>query len=137
MKKEGRVLRKKAVAEGATLPLDSLYQRMEKFILLEEKKAPASPPSSPHPPAKQRDEVVSVVSFFVFVLFIRSYIDVCHRQSMQPTRTSGTLARISIQIFHFMHVRSLPIEEWFDEFWCANMAPAPNDHGCPTSYIGH
>nr|WDY60850.1 HD MAT HD2 protein [Suillus brevipes] len=60
MKKEGQILRRKAVAEGATLPLDSLYQRMEKFVLLEEKKAPASPPSSPHPPAKQRDEVMSV-----------------------------------------------------------------------------
>ncbi|KAG2756413.1 hypothetical protein P692DRAFT_20825661, partial [Suillus brevipes Sb2] len=60
MKKEGQILRRKAVAEGATLPLDSLYQRMEKFIILEEKKAPASPPSSPHPPAKQRDEVMSV-----------------------------------------------------------------------------
>ncbi|KAG2076873.1 homeodomain protein 2 [Suillus decipiens] len=45
MKREGQVLRKKAVAQGATLPLDNLYQRMEKFIIPEERKASASPPS--------------------------------------------------------------------------------------------
>jgi hypothetical protein len=67
MKKEGQVLRKKAMAEGATLPLDSLYQRMERFILLEERKALASPPTPPHSPSKQGAETVSVVSFFVFV----------------------------------------------------------------------
>ncbi|KAG2350813.1 homeodomain protein 2 [Suillus weaverae] len=60
MKKEGQVLRKKAVAEGATLPLDNLYQRMEKFIVSEEKKAPASPQSSPHSPTKQGDEMMSI-----------------------------------------------------------------------------
>ncbi|KIK49416.1 hypothetical protein CY34DRAFT_32323, partial [Suillus luteus UH-Slu-Lm8-n1] len=61
MKREGQVLRKKAVAEGATLPLDNLYQRMEKFIILEEeRKAPASPPSPPHSPTKQADEMMSV-----------------------------------------------------------------------------
>ncbi|KAG2044459.1 homeodomain protein 2 [Suillus americanus] len=60
MKKEGQVLRKKAVAEGATLPLDNLYQRMEKFIVPEERKASASPPSPPHSPTKQGDEMVSM-----------------------------------------------------------------------------
>nr|WDY60851.1 HD MAT HD2 protein [Suillus brevipes] len=60
MKKEGQVLRKKAVAEGATLPLDSLYQRMEKFIILEEKKAHASHSSPPHSPTKQGDELMSI-----------------------------------------------------------------------------
>ncbi|KAG1841722.1 homeodomain protein 2 [Suillus tomentosus] len=59
-KKEGQVLRKKAMAEGATLPLDNLYQRMEKFIVLDERKAPASPPSSPHSPTKQGDDIVSI-----------------------------------------------------------------------------
>ncbi|KAG1783501.1 homeodomain protein 2 [Suillus placidus] len=60
MKKEGQVLRKKAVAEGATLPLDSLYRRMEKFIVPEEKMAPASPPSPPYSPTKQGDEMMSI-----------------------------------------------------------------------------
>ncbi|KAG2118042.1 homeodomain protein 2 [Suillus discolor] len=60
MKKEGKVLRKKAVAEGATLPLDNLYQRMEKFIVPEEKKALPSPPSPPHSPTKRGDEIMAV-----------------------------------------------------------------------------
>ncbi|KAG2062303.1 homeodomain protein 2 [Suillus hirtellus] len=60
LKKEGQVLRKKAIAEGATLPLDNLYQRMEKFIVPEERKAPPSPPSLPHSPTKQGDEIMSV-----------------------------------------------------------------------------
>ncbi|KAG2367773.1 homeodomain protein 2 [Suillus spraguei] len=60
MKKEGQILRKKAVTEGATLPLDNLYQRMEKFIIPEEKKAPVSPPSSLHSPIKQGDEMMSI-----------------------------------------------------------------------------
>jgi hypothetical protein len=103
MKKEGQVLRKKAVAEGATLPLDDLYQRMEKFIVLEERKAPASPPSHSRSPTKQGNEMVSVISSFIFVLFTRSYIiDIYRRQPMQPTRTSGTLACISIVISPFM-----------------------------------
>jgi hypothetical protein len=104
MRKEGRVLRKKAVAEGATLPLDNLYQRMEKFILLDERKAPASPPSPPHYPTKQGGETVSVVSLFIFLSFTRSYIDVHRRQPMQPTRTSGAFACISIVISPFMLV---------------------------------
>ncbi|KAG1885469.1 homeodomain protein 2 [Suillus subluteus] len=58
MKKEGQVLRKKTVAEGATLPLDDLYQRMEKFIVPEGRKAPASPPSPPH--TKQGDDMMSI-----------------------------------------------------------------------------
>ncbi|KAG1795778.1 homeodomain protein 2 [Suillus plorans] len=62
MKKEGQVLRKKAVAEGATLPLDSLYQRMEKFIVLEERKPPATPPSPLHSPTKQGDEIMSIAA---------------------------------------------------------------------------
>nr|BAL45603.2 homeodomain protein 2 [Rhizopogon roseolus] len=33
MKKEGQVLKKKPAAEGAIRPLDTLYQRMEKFIV--------------------------------------------------------------------------------------------------------
>jgi len=85
MKKEGQVLRKKAAAEGATLPLDNLYQRMEKFIVLEEKMAPVSSPNLPHSPTKQGDEMVSVVSPCIFVLFTRSYIGIYHRQPMQPT----------------------------------------------------
>lgn len=60
MKKEGQVLRKKAVAEGATLPLDSLYQRMEKFIILEERKLHTSHSSLPHSPTKQRDEMMFI-----------------------------------------------------------------------------
>lgn len=60
MKKEGQVLRKKAMTEGATLPLDNLYQRMNKFIVLEERNAPASPLSPPHSPTKQGDEMMSV-----------------------------------------------------------------------------
>jgi hypothetical protein len=56
MKKEGQVLRKKAVAEGVTLPLDNLYQRMEKFIVLEERKVPVLPSSPP-----QGDDMVSVL----------------------------------------------------------------------------
>ncbi|KAG1864760.1 homeodomain protein 2 [Suillus subalutaceus] len=60
MKKEGQVLRRKTVAEGATLPLDNLYQRMEKFIVPEERKVPASPPSRPHSPTKQGDEMMSI-----------------------------------------------------------------------------
>ncbi|KAG1904677.1 homeodomain protein 2 [Suillus fuscotomentosus] len=60
MKKEGQVLRKKAVVEGATLPLDSLYRRMEKFIVPEEKKVPTSPPSPLHSLIKQRDEMMSI-----------------------------------------------------------------------------
>ncbi|KAG1762939.1 homeodomain protein 2 [Suillus occidentalis] len=62
MKKEGRVLRKKAVTEGATLPLDNLYQRMEKFIIPEERKAPASPPCSPHSYLEQGDEIMSIAN---------------------------------------------------------------------------
>jgi hypothetical protein len=69
MKKEGRVLRKKAVAEGAILPLDSLYQRMERFIVLEKRKALALPPSPLHIPTKQGDKMVSVVSPCIFILF--------------------------------------------------------------------
>ncbi|KAG1723434.1 homeodomain protein 2 [Suillus occidentalis] len=60
MKKEGRVLRRKTVTEGATLPLDSLYQRMEKFIVAEERKASASPPSPPHSLIKQGNEMMSI-----------------------------------------------------------------------------
>jgi hypothetical protein len=62
MKKEGQVLRKKATTEGAILPLDKLYQRMEKFILPEEKKTPASPRSLPHSPIIKGDEMVCLVS---------------------------------------------------------------------------
>ncbi|KAG1828111.1 homeodomain protein 2 [Suillus variegatus] len=59
-KKEGQVLRKKVMAEGATLPLDNLYQRMEKFIVPEERKAPASLPSPPHSPTKKGDDIMSI-----------------------------------------------------------------------------
>lgn len=104
MKKEGKVLRKKVVAEGATLPLDSLYQRMEKFILEKERKASTSPPSPPHSLIKQRDEMVSVISSFIFVYSQGLIIDVYRRQTMQPTRTSGTPARISIVVSPFMLV---------------------------------
>jgi hypothetical protein len=82
MKKEGQVLRKKAMAEGATLPLDNLYQRMEKFIVPEERKVPASPPSSPHSSTEQGDGMVSVLPPFIFVLCNRSYIDVYRGQSL-------------------------------------------------------
>ncbi|KAG1754860.1 homeodomain protein 2 [Suillus paluster] len=60
MKKEGQVLRKKPVAEGATLPLDNLYQRMEKFIVPEEKKAHTSHSSPPDSITNLDDEVFIV-----------------------------------------------------------------------------
>ncbi|KAG1757151.1 homeodomain protein 2 [Suillus lakei] len=60
MKKEGRVLRKKSAAEGATLPLDNLYQRMEKFIVPEERKVRTSHSCPPNSPTKQGDETMSI-----------------------------------------------------------------------------
>ncbi|KAG2155592.1 homeodomain protein 2 [Suillus clintonianus] len=60
MKKEGQVLRKKPVAEGATLPLDNLYQRMEKFIVPEERRAHTAHSSLPDLPTKQGDEMMSI-----------------------------------------------------------------------------
>jgi len=60
MKKEGQVLRKKPMAEGATLPLDNLYQRMEKFVVPEERKASTLHPCSPDSPTKQGDEMMSM-----------------------------------------------------------------------------
>ncbi|KAG1813290.1 homeodomain protein 2 [Suillus subaureus] len=60
MKKEGRVLRKKAATEGATLPLDNLYQRMDKFIVPEEWKAHTSYSCLSDCPTKQGDEMMSI-----------------------------------------------------------------------------
>ncbi|KAH7930420.1 hypothetical protein BV22DRAFT_1000695 [Leucogyrophana mollusca] len=37
-KKEGKVLKKKPMSEGATLPLDDLYARMEKYIVPEDRR---------------------------------------------------------------------------------------------------
>ncbi|KAG2149576.1 homeodomain protein 2 [Suillus cothurnatus] len=60
MKKEGQVLRKKAVAEGATLPLNNLYQRMEKFIVPQERNAHTSYSSPPESPINRGDEMLSL-----------------------------------------------------------------------------
>ncbi|KAG0707491.1 homeodomain protein 2 [Suillus ampliporus] len=61
MKKEGQVLRKKPVTEGATLPLDNLYQRMEKFIVPEERKAHTSHSSPPDLITNYEDQMSSIV----------------------------------------------------------------------------
>nr|WDY60859.1 HD MAT HD2 protein [Rhizopogon vinicolor] len=60
MKKEGRELKKKSAAEGATLPLDTLYQRMEKFIVPEGKEVHTSHSSPPDSTGNEEDEMPSV-----------------------------------------------------------------------------
>ncbi|KAJ8597622.1 homeodomain protein 2 [Rhizopogon salebrosus TDB-379] len=60
IKKEGQVLKKKPVAEGATLPLDTLYQRMEKFIVPEGKEVHTSHPCPLGLTMNEEDEMSSV-----------------------------------------------------------------------------
>jgi hypothetical protein len=80
MKKEGQVLKKKPAAEGATLPLDTLYQRMEKFIVPEGKGVHTSHPCPLDLTMNEEDEMVSIVFREVFALLIRPCTVVCRRQ---------------------------------------------------------
>ncbi|OJA19545.1 mating-type homeodomain transcription factor A2 [Rhizopogon vesiculosus] len=81
MKKEGRELKKKPAAEGATLPLDTLYQRMEKFIVPEGREVPTSHSSPPDSISNEEDEMPP-----------------------QPTRVSGAFTRVSINVSPFMFI---------------------------------
>nr|WDY60857.1 HD MAT HD2 protein [Rhizopogon vinicolor] len=60
MKKEGRELKKKPVAEGATLPLDTLYQRMEKFIVPEGREVHTSHSITSDSSNNEEDEMSSI-----------------------------------------------------------------------------
>jgi hypothetical protein len=80
MKKEGQMLKKKPAAEGATLPLDTLYQRMEKFIVLEGKEVHTLHSCPPDSTTNEEDEMVGVVFREVSVLFTRPCTVVCRRQ---------------------------------------------------------
>nr|WDY60863.1 HD MAT HD2 protein [Rhizopogon salebrosus] len=61
IKKEGQVLKKKPVAEGATLPLDTLYQRMEKYVVPEGREVHTSHSAS-HDSATGEEDGISSVS---------------------------------------------------------------------------
>nr|BDD37068.1 homeodomain [Rhizopogon roseolus] len=67
-KKEGKVLKKKPMSEGVTLPLDSLYRRMEKFIKPEEQRIDISP-SNPSNLASHHEAQPVSVSFIRDVLY--------------------------------------------------------------------
>lgn len=69
MKKEGQVLKKKPAAEGATLPLDTLYQRMKKFIVPEGREV-RTPHSSPSDSSINEEDVMVCTIFPVVCVLI-------------------------------------------------------------------
>ncbi|KAH7930419.1 hypothetical protein BV22DRAFT_1191249 [Leucogyrophana mollusca] len=54
-KKEGKLLKKKPMSEGATLPMDDLYARMEKYIIPENHHAPGAESDERQPSPDQMD----------------------------------------------------------------------------------